>query len=72
MLVDLLDALVQGDGKVGQLTQMTPLVLTLLRIRVTSERTQTRLTVQTESQIEIIVLPVSNGVRVMPHMMMYR
>jgi hypothetical protein len=70
VLVDLLDALVQGDGEVGQLTQMTPLVLTLLRIRVTSERTQTRLTVQTESQIEIIVLPVSNGVRIMPHMMM--
>lgn len=30
MLVDLLDALVEGDGEVGQRTQVTPFIFTLL------------------------------------------
>lgn len=31
VLVDLLDALVEGDGEVGQGTQMAPFIFTLLR-----------------------------------------
>ena len=30
MLVDLLDAVVEGDGEVGQRTQVTPFIFTLL------------------------------------------
>lgn len=31
VLVDLLDAFVEGDGEVGQRTQVTPFIFTLLR-----------------------------------------